>query len=47
MTDRIAIVLVAILVAAILADTVMNDGQGLLFLLRKLRDLVEYVTIWR
>ncbi len=47
MSDRIAIVLVAIIVAAIVADTVMNDGTALLFLLRKLRDLIEYVTIWR
>lgn len=47
MTDRIALVLASLIAAAILADVVLNNSQALLFLGRKLVDLVEYLSIWR
>jgi hypothetical protein len=47
LTDRIALVLGAVILAAILADLFLNGGAALLFLLQKLSDLVEYLAFWR
>ncbi len=47
MTDRIALVLASLIVAAILADVFLNGSTGMLFLLRKLVDMIEYLSIWR
>ena len=47
MTDRIAIVLVAVIVAAILGDVALNESAALVFALRKLADFVEYLSFWR
>ena len=47
MTDRIALVLVCLIGAAILADVFLNGSHALLFLLRKLADMIEYLSIWR
>jgi hypothetical protein len=46
-TDRIALVLAGVIAAAILADVVLNSSHALLFLLRKMVDLVEYLSFWR
>jgi len=46
-TDRIALVLAAGIVAAILGDIALNDSAVLLFALRKLADFVEYLSFWR
>ena len=40
-TDRIAIVLAAGIIAAILGDIALNDSAALVFALRKLADFVE------
>ena len=47
MTDRIALVLALLIFAAIAADIFLNSSQALMFLLRKLGDLVTYLMIWR
>jgi hypothetical protein len=47
MPNRLAVALVALVVVAVLADQIMNDGQAGLFLLRKFVDLVEYLSFWR
>ena len=47
MTDRIAIILGMVVLAAIATDVIVNDSAALLFLLRKLFNLVEYLAIWR
>jgi hypothetical protein len=47
MTDRIALGLGITVLALIAADLVLNGGTALLFLLRRLFDLVEYLSFWR
>ena len=47
MTDRIALVLASLIIAAILADFFLNGSTAMLFLLRKLADMIEYLSIWR
>ncbi|MDN5789228.1 hypothetical protein [Pseudorhodobacter sp.] len=47
MTDKLAIWLVLLIVAAILGDIFLNQGAALLFLLRKFAVFVEYLQFWR
>lgn len=47
MTNFLAVVLGAILVCAILADAVLNDGTAVLFLAKKLDELIEWLAFWR
>ena len=47
MTDRIALVLAGVLALAILADLTLNGGSVLLFLARKMIDLIALVSFWR
>ena len=47
LTDRIAFVLAGVIALAVLADLVLNSGSALVFLSRKLIDLIELVAIWR
>ncbi len=47
MSNRIAIILGAILLGLIGADIAMNDSAGLVFAGRKLVDLIEYLAFWR
>lgn len=47
MTDRLAIILGAIVALLIAADLFANGGGGLLFLARKMLDLMEYLIFWR
>ncbi|MFN7225367.1 MAG: hypothetical protein ACK4MS_15250 [Paracoccaceae bacterium] len=47
MTDRIALVLGLIIVAAIATDLLANAGQALLFLLTKFDAMVEWLAFWR
>jgi hypothetical protein len=47
MSTRSLAILVAILAGLVLADAVLRDGAGLLFLAKKLLDLVEYLVFWR
>jgi len=46
-TDRIALGLGLLLIAAIAADILANDSHGLLFLMKKFADMVEWMAFWR
>jgi hypothetical protein len=46
-TDRVAFGLTLIIVAALAADFLLNQGLATMFLLRKLEDLIIYVSFWR
>ena len=45
--DRTYLVVAGVIAAAIAADLVLNHGRVLLFLVRDLMRLVEYLTFWR
>lgn len=47
MTDRIALILGLFIVAAIAADILANESTGLLFLMKKFADMVEWMAFWR
>ncbi|SLN09894.1 hypothetical protein PEL8287_00117 [Roseovarius litorisediminis] len=47
MTNKIALALGAIILSALVLDQLMNDGLALLFLSRKLADLIEWMAFWR
>jgi hypothetical protein len=47
MSNRLALTLGALIVAALLADLGLNGGAASLFLMRKLVDLVDYLSFWR
>jgi len=46
-TDRISLILGAVILGAIALDIFANGGNAMLFLLRKLADLLEYLSFWR
>lgn len=46
-TDRIALILGLVILAAILLDALANGGGVLLFLARRFAILVEYLIFWR
>jgi hypothetical protein len=46
LTNTIALWLGLLIVAAIIADLVLNGGSALMFLARKFLDLVEWVDFW-
>ncbi len=47
MTNRIAIVLGLLVAGALAFDLLQNDASGVLFVARKLMDLIEYLAFWR
>lgn len=47
MTDRIALALGAVVLAALAADIGLNDSAALIFLGRKGTDLVQWIVFWR
>lgn len=47
MTDRIALILAILIAVLISADLLVNNGQVLLFLAKKIVDLAEYLIFWR
>jgi hypothetical protein len=46
-SNTLAIVLAVIIIAGLVLDQTLNAGTATLFLLRKLADLLEYVSFWR
>lgn len=46
MTDRIAFLLAGVVALAILADLTLSGGSALLFLSRKMIDLIDLVIFW-
>ncbi|WP_029375186.1 hypothetical protein [Oceanicola sp. S124] len=47
MTNRIAIILGAIIVALLVLDNIAGSGENTLFLMRKFADFVEWLAFWR
>lgn len=47
MTNRIAAIMALIIVALISADIFFNDGVAVLFLMKKLWKLVDWMAFWR
>jgi hypothetical protein len=47
LTDRLALIIGGVILAAIALDLVANGGAALLFLLRKFADMVEWLAFWR
>ncbi|WP_371153717.1 hypothetical protein [Jannaschia sp. 2305UL9-9] len=47
MNHKTALTLALIIVAFVTADLLFNEREGLLFLARKLFDLIETLAIWR
>ena len=47
MTNTLSLVLGTLLVGAIAFDAVANDGDNLLFLGKKLAELIEWLAFWR
>lgn len=40
-------ILFSILLVLVIGDVILRDSQNVLFLLKKLLDLVEYIAFWR
>ncbi|SIN86727.1 glyceraldehyde-3-phosphate dehydrogenase [Vannielia litorea] len=47
MTNRLAIIVFALILAALLADGLLNDAAATLFLLKKFAALTEWMAFWR
>lgn len=47
MSNRVAIPLLAAILAALAADYLLNGTAATLFLARKFVDLTEYLAFWR
>lgn len=47
MTDRLALILAGVILAAAALDLFANGGEVLLYLFRKIVDLSEYLIFWR
>lgn len=47
MSLRAFLILLAVVIALIATDFLLNQGAALLFLLRKLADFVDYLSFWR
>ncbi len=46
-TDRIALILAACVIAAITLDVMANGGMASMFAARKFADMLEYLSFWR
>jgi hypothetical protein len=47
MTNRIALCLAALIIAALAADQILNGGAATLFALRRSLHLLDWVMFWR
>ncbi len=47
MSDRTALIIAIIIVAAIITDFVFNSGDGLFFIAKKGEQFIEWVAFWR
>ena len=47
MTNQIALYLAVLIVVLVLLDVTFNASAAILFLLRNMVDLVEYLEFWR
>lgn len=47
MTNRIALVLALIITGLIVVDIVLNQGVNVLFLMKKISKLIDWMAFWR
>jgi len=47
MTNRVAIPMGLLIIGAILIDVMLFDAQSLIFLSKKMYDLMEWMAFWR
>ena len=47
MTNRLAVIFAIVIIAALVADRILNDGVATMFLLRKGMDLINTLVFWR
>ena len=47
MSNRTHVILALIIVVAILLDVIFDSSAAIMFLLRKLVDMIDYVAFWR
>ncbi len=47
MTNRIAIALGILIFVALLLDAILTGGANLLFLAKKMAELLEWIAFWR
>ncbi len=47
MEDRTYFITLGLIFAAAVADVLLRGGQDLLFLVRKIFDLMDYLIFWR
>lgn len=47
MTNRIALVLALIITGLIASDILLNEGANVLFLMRKIWKLIDWMAFWR
>ena len=47
MTNRLALILAVILIGAVAADVMRYDSENLLFLSKKMLELIEWMAFWR
>ncbi|MEL6689086.1 MAG: glyceraldehyde-3-phosphate dehydrogenase [Pseudomonadota bacterium] len=47
MTNRLAIILGALIVLSLIADRIFNDGAATVFLVKQLLELIEWIAFWR
>ncbi|WP_165915541.1 hypothetical protein [Rhodovulum marinum] len=47
MSNRIAFALMAMILTALSADFILNNGSAMLFLAQRFVDLIDRLAIWR
>ena len=47
MTNRLSLILGAILVGLFVLDLVLTGGENLIFLAQKLDEFIDYLAFWR
>jgi len=47
MTNRLAIIIGLVIVGALIWDATQTGGANILFLLKKLDELIEWLAFWR
>ena len=47
MKERTYLVVAGLIALAIVGDIVLDQGQAVIFLIRELQRLVEYLSFWR
>lgn len=47
MSNRMALILLVVVVALLGGDAVLNGGRATMFILRKFATFIEYLSFWR